>query len=433
MSHPYSCFYSAEDDQRNIDDTELAVGIYSMPLRDNNINNGPGTLTVNNDNRIIQQSRSTARHIRGTEEEEAEYEEYGEYKRGDVQLLERIHHEERVFNWERGRYMECERGIFIGKILTGDGKGAIVTVESYKGREAPEGDLSVYQLIYRHVWLSPALIDQIPSKYQRRRQQPIYLFVRPPPLNLPKSYISLHFWSLHEDGQSQLSDESCDDFGLFTKPLYFTYDFHSFSWSTAHYKRLHEYQLSRGFDPKTINFARYLGYDHHIFQLTDDSDRFEDVLEAKRKCRNGVGESIINPVSEGLSNTRDQAQQLVGDTDFCGTLQTQEPGGLESGNHPDQDLHEYVTITIDIASNGPRPRSSGSALGGHDGTDLLAWNAIDVAHPVPSIDLVNNTITITHDAGNAQNIGTYVAPSGTADSRLHNDGPTIQLIPPVRR
>ncbi|KAL0060722.1 hypothetical protein AAF712_012502 [Marasmius tenuissimus] len=331
-----------------------------------------------------------------------------------------------------------------------------------------------------------ALIDQIPSKYQRRRQQPIYLFVRPPPLNLPKSYISLHFWSLHEDGQSQLSDESCDDFGLFTKPLYFTYDFHSFSWSTAHYKRLHEYQLSRGFDPKTINFARYLGYDHHIFQLTNDSDRFEDVLEgaltlnlvtraltlmkAKRKCRNGVGESIINPGSEGPSNTRDHAQHLVGDTDFCGILQgtpcdrkdkstisedrvanNTEPGGLESDNHPYQvcycihisvlpfgptcwyDLHEYVTITIDIASNGPRPRSSGSALGGHDGTDLLAWNAIDVAHPVPSIDLVNNTITITHDAGNAQNIGTYVAPSGTADSRLHDDGSIIQLIPPVRR
>ncbi|KAJ8087391.1 hypothetical protein PM082_006221 [Marasmius tenuissimus] len=104
-------------------------------MRDQNVNTGLGNLTVNN--QTFQQTRSRSRYIRGTEEEEAEYEEYGEYKRGDIELLERIHHEARVFDRRRGCHIECERSIFVGKVLTGEGKGAIVTVESYQGREAP--------------------------------------------------------------------------------------------------------------------------------------------------------------------------------------------------------------------------------------------------------------------------------------------------------
>ncbi|KAK1227732.1 hypothetical protein PQX77_009250 [Marasmius sp. AFHP31] len=71
--------------------------------RDHNVNNGLGNFTVNNNN-IVQQT--TARrikwHIQGSEEEEAEYEEYGEYRRSDIQLLKMIHHEERTFNREKG-------------------------------------------------------------------------------------------------------------------------------------------------------------------------------------------------------------------------------------------------------------------------------------------------------------------------------------------
>ena len=41
--------------------------------RDLNINNGPGSFTIHNDNRIIHQSRQIRWHIQGTDEEEMEY------------------------------------------------------------------------------------------------------------------------------------------------------------------------------------------------------------------------------------------------------------------------------------------------------------------------------------------------------------------------
>ncbi|KAL0062298.1 hypothetical protein AAF712_010867, partial [Marasmius tenuissimus] len=107
--------------------------------RDHNVNNGPGNFTVNNNN-IVQQktARRIKWHIQGSEEEEAEYEEYGEYRRSDIQLLKMIHHEKRVFDREKGGFVECERSIFMGQVVSGDGKGTIVTVEAYEGRDAPE-------------------------------------------------------------------------------------------------------------------------------------------------------------------------------------------------------------------------------------------------------------------------------------------------------
>ncbi|KAJ8087336.1 hypothetical protein PM082_006166 [Marasmius tenuissimus] len=79
MSHQLALFYSAEDGQQSIDWSELSGDTRLIPWRDHNVNNGPGMLTVNN--MVIQQVQSTYRHIRGTEEEEAEY---GEASRGVV-------------------------------------------------------------------------------------------------------------------------------------------------------------------------------------------------------------------------------------------------------------------------------------------------------------------------------------------------------------
>ncbi|KAJ8083385.1 hypothetical protein PM082_009257 [Marasmius tenuissimus] len=108
------------------------------PWRDNNANYGLGSYTINYDNRVIQQTRSTyRRHVRGTEEEEAEYAEYGEYRHGDIQLLKMIDCE-RVFDRRTGRFIECKRCIFVGKVMSGEGIGTIVTVEAYEGSDAPE-------------------------------------------------------------------------------------------------------------------------------------------------------------------------------------------------------------------------------------------------------------------------------------------------------
>ncbi|KAK1221166.1 hypothetical protein PQX77_016031 [Marasmius sp. AFHP31] len=110
--------------------------------RDYNLNSGAGDFTVNNDNRIIRQKRQIRWHIRGTKEEEAEYDQYGEYRRSDIRLLHLIQREtlRGVDDGEMGQSVsfDCERSIFFGKVLLGEGKGTIVTVVSYEGQDAPE-------------------------------------------------------------------------------------------------------------------------------------------------------------------------------------------------------------------------------------------------------------------------------------------------------
>ncbi|KAJ8087504.1 hypothetical protein PM082_006335 [Marasmius tenuissimus] len=126
------------DEQKNV-----AMG----PERDRNSNYGLGSFTVNSS--VIQQTvtRRLKWYIQGTKEEEEKYEEYGEYKHGDIQFFKPIHHERL-----RGRYdsttkqwvtADCERSIVLGQIVSGEGKGTIVTVEAFEGRNAPEVRMSV--------------------------------------------------------------------------------------------------------------------------------------------------------------------------------------------------------------------------------------------------------------------------------------------------
>ncbi|KAJ8079193.1 hypothetical protein PM082_021693 [Marasmius tenuissimus] len=135
-------------------------------------------------------------------------------------------------------------------------------------------DLSVFELIYPCAELSGCLSD---SKARQRSEQPIYLFFQSLPPNLDNGDTSsLHFWSFDEDGQSPLSDDLCHDFGLPTELRLYQY-FISRSWSHEAYSRLRQYQILRGFDPSTTDFARSLGYDENIFHPLRDSDRFAQV------------------------------------------------------------------------------------------------------------------------------------------------------------
>ncbi|KAJ8087361.1 hypothetical protein PM082_006191 [Marasmius tenuissimus] len=135
MSHKHSLVYSAKIGQRGIDGSALRIG------RDQNVNNGSGSITV--DNRIIQQTivRRINWYIQGTVEEEEEYEQYGEYKRSDIRMYQEIHRE-RVNIYDRMAdefaLIDCERSIFLGEIVSGDGIGNIVTVEAYGKRDAPK-------------------------------------------------------------------------------------------------------------------------------------------------------------------------------------------------------------------------------------------------------------------------------------------------------
>ncbi|KAK1216157.1 hypothetical protein PQX77_021210 [Marasmius sp. AFHP31] len=137
-----------------------------------------------------------------------------------------------------------------------------------------EEDLSVYYLLFHRASLEGYLSH---SPARQRSRQPIYLFVQPPPFGLDNGGTSsVHFWSFDEDGQSQLSDNLCLDFGL---PTTFSISQFSQSFSSSNnaYDSLRQYQLLRGFDPSTADFARSLGFDKNIFQPLSDSDRFAQV------------------------------------------------------------------------------------------------------------------------------------------------------------
>ncbi|KAK1219298.1 hypothetical protein PQX77_017987 [Marasmius sp. AFHP31] len=137
-----------------------------------------------------------------------------------------------------------------------------------------EDDLSVYHLLFHRASLSGRLSY---SEARRQFQKPIYLFVRPLPFDLDDGRTSsVHFWSFDEDGHSPLSRNLCLDFGLPT-----TFGISQFSWSCSWssdaYDSLRQYQILRGFDPSTADFAQSLGFDKNIFQPLSDSDRFAQV------------------------------------------------------------------------------------------------------------------------------------------------------------
>ncbi|KAJ8089543.1 hypothetical protein PM082_014799 [Marasmius tenuissimus] len=138
-----------------------------------------------------------------------------------------------------------------------------------------EDDREGFTLVHPEAWLD-GYLNKSPSKCRQRRQQPIFLFVYPPPPDLLDGNTStLHHWSFHEDGQPQLSPELCCSLGLPIKLRFSHEGYYSLSWPTSIHQLIHQYQLLRGFDPTTTDFARHLGYGN-IFRPVDDSDRFED-------------------------------------------------------------------------------------------------------------------------------------------------------------
>ncbi|KAK1225682.1 hypothetical protein PQX77_011365 [Marasmius sp. AFHP31] len=525
--------------------------------RDQNNNYGSGPITINNDNRVVQQTvaRRTRWRIQGTEEEEERYAEYSEYKHGDIHIIGAIH-SERVkdrYDTTTRRYVpiNCERSIALGKIVSGEGIGTIVTVESYEGEDAPKEwkqwflchttgksffqrnesahllalnrskvplliysgglvplthfwrnfgslgviyfdslaaqwgsdadwsglwmdpargaicqgpdgpdnglpdsdyapirnlklpstadllqedvflrfvasqssrevddafisaihecgrqrkdvpefisrptifsaltqapiafasyswksshglveqkvlengltrfrldgdetwislsndpgkawlaqassifrvcgislgeDLSLYQLISRYDQLD-SYLNASPNKSRQRRQQPIYFFVRSPPLDLldSKETSSLHFWSFHEDGRHPLSTEVCNNLGL-PIALEFKNFFRPYSWLTEHFKLIHRYQLLRGFDPTTTDFARHLGHNEHLFQPISNSDQFAELYEDQDpphlRPPNDLARFTVNP------DLDTQNQQQIPDVIFTGNGQVQD-------------------------------------------------------------------------------------------------------------
>ncbi|KAK7056654.1 hypothetical protein VNI00_002371 [Paramarasmius palmivorus] len=96
---------------------------------------------------------------------------------------------------------------------------------------------------------------------------PIYLFIHPAPTCLPElvswlsGYQPTYFWSFDETGRTQMSDDDCEEWGL--PQLYHTHHISSIqlrTWPDNVYKALRDWQIARGYDTATADFARHLGY-----------------------------------------------------------------------------------------------------------------------------------------------------------------------------
>ncbi|KAL0567752.1 hypothetical protein V5O48_014240 [Marasmius crinis-equi] len=106
---------------------------------------------------------------------------------------------------------------------------------------------------------------------QRRRKEclPIYFFI---PLS------GSTFWSFDLDGQDPFTTDLCRYLGL---PIRLALNCTEDSWPTSAYKALQTYQIARGFDPNTTEFAQHNGYP--IYEIAEQSlpSRFEQVEDSE--------------------------------------------------------------------------------------------------------------------------------------------------------
>ncbi|ESK81025.1 hypothetical protein Moror_16281 [Moniliophthora roreri MCA 2997] len=92
---------------------------------------------------------------------------------------------------------------------------------------------------------------------------PIYLFLHPLPMSVLElvSWIEGRpcFWSFDETGQSRMSEEECERWGL-PVPTLSKDSVRLPSWPTHVYTALRDWQKARGFDPTTSDWARHMGF-----------------------------------------------------------------------------------------------------------------------------------------------------------------------------
>ncbi|ESK82519.1 hypothetical protein Moror_14386 [Moniliophthora roreri MCA 2997] len=117
--------------------------------------------------------------------------------------------------------------------------------------------------------------------------QPIYLFLYPPPMSIsePISWIDgrTHFWSFDEYGRSRIPKEEWARRGIpilapYTDPYILLR-----SCPTHIYSALRNWQIARGFDPSTADWARECGYPEYEIIGAKKDDRFEEIPEQPEK------------------------------------------------------------------------------------------------------------------------------------------------------
>ncbi|KAF9262418.1 hypothetical protein L218DRAFT_403832, partial [Marasmius fiardii PR-910] len=131
-------------------------------------------------------------------------------------------------------------------------------------------DLSIYKLVYPRFTLKGTLQR---SKCKRQRRQlygPIYLFLLPSPSPVRHFY----FWSHDPPGRIPLSRDRCKYLGLPFELSIKVNHYHQ-SWPTKVYKTIYEYQIARGFNLITTDFARYRR--SPLFEVVPPENRFQEL------------------------------------------------------------------------------------------------------------------------------------------------------------
>ncbi|KAK7056656.1 hypothetical protein VNI00_002373 [Paramarasmius palmivorus] len=114
---------------------------------------------------------------------------------------------------------------------------------------------------------------------------PIYLFIHPPTciselISWEDGTTPAYFWSFDETGQTCLSEDECEEWGIPELKLE-CWGHKLCRWPAEVYQDLHDWQVVQGFDPTTADFARHLGYPELeiLGPRKKTESRFEEIRE----------------------------------------------------------------------------------------------------------------------------------------------------------
>ncbi|KAL0564894.1 hypothetical protein V5O48_017143, partial [Marasmius crinis-equi] len=214
-----------------------------------------------------------------------------------------------------------------------------------------EGDLSEYKLVIPQ--LKGTLSTSRVKRRRRRRLQPLYLFILP--------FSTTTFWSFDSDGQIPISNDLCRYFGL---PVQLLLECGEFSWETSTYQRIRDYQIARGFDPTTIDFARHNKYpvydivDQPLPSLFEEIDGSElEPIDSRLHAAAEISSAENAPQEDnmylGVFFGDVQPEDLERDlfTSEVATIQSRSEDDCRMTLHPEQNCSGAETVEVDPDSS----------------------------------------------------------------------------------
>ncbi|KAG7097921.1 hypothetical protein E1B28_005232 [Marasmius oreades] len=146
---------------------------------------------------------------------------------------------------------------------------------------------------------------------RRLEDPPIYVFLHLFPLFVQlktESVLSTHTWSYDKNGEIPIPRHQCEDLGLPTElGMESIMESDTYGWPSETYKSIHKWQIARGFDPTTTDFACHLK--HPIFEVRP-SGRFEELCAAgpseapnftESPCKDDQGQSMIGSIWSAIT------------------------------------------------------------------------------------------------------------------------------------